>query len=546
MRGSRHHGMLLLFWLLSLGLIACQRDEPLVSSGQPLIVEGRTVLRKGNGAEPQTLDPQRAEDVSSANILRDLYEGLVLMGPGARPIPGVATHWEESPDHLTWTFTLREQARWSNGDPLTAEDFVAGMRRSVDPKVGSNYGMILAPILHAEEVIAGKQPPQALGVEAVDAHTLRIRLKSPTPYLLGMLTHSTSLPIHRPSLAKYGERFTQPGHLISNGAYQLVEWVPQSHITLRRNPYYWNDGHTRIDEVRYYAIEDSAVEFARYRAGELDWAGVPTSQFRRVRKYLGQELHVDPYFATYYYGFNLTRPPFKDALKLRQALSMAIDRDIITQYVLGGGELPAYGWVPPGIAGYTGAELPYAHWTREQRLAQARKLYREAGYSPEHPLSVEIRYNTSDENRKLSLAIAQMWKQALGVQVSLFNEEWKVFLQNRKQKRMTEAFTAGWVGDYPDPYTFLELMRSDYGINDTGYHSQTYDALLDQVTRLPAGAERNRLMQRAEAQMLADQPVMPVFYYVGKRLLKPWVQGYQPNIMNQHYTKDLAIRRPAG
>ncbi len=528
--------------ILALALLSGCSDSSNPSERQgPLVENGLTMLRKANGAEPQTLDPHRAEDVSSANILRDLYEGLALTGADGGPKPGAAESWTMSEDGLRYVFHLRPTARWSNGDPLVAEDFVAGLRRTVDPATGSNYGMILAPIAQAEAILSGQAKPDTLGVRALDEHTLEIRLKAPTPYFLSLLTHSTTYPIHRPSLAAHGDRFTRPGNLVTNGAYQLTEAVVQSHITLSRNPYYWDNAHTRIDKVRYSAIEDAASEFKRYRAGEVDWGGVPTANFRWAKEYLGDELRIHPYLGVFYFGLNLTRPPFQNAPALRRALNLAVDREILTEKITGGGEIPAYGWVPPGLPGYQPVVPDYANWTREARFAEARRLYAEAGYSAERPLQVEIRYNTQEDNRKIAVAVAQMWKQVLGVETTLFNEEWKVFLQNRKQKQVTQVFRSGWIGDYADPYTFLELLHSQHGINDSGYTNPAYDALLARISVLPGGPERNALMRQAEAMMLADDPVIPLFFYVSKTLIKPWVKGYQPNIMNQHYTKDLWI-----
>jgi len=540
----RHLPMFAAWALALLTLAGCSDSADSSGHQGPSIDNGLTVLRKANGTEPQTLDPHRAEDVSSANILRDLYEGLVLTGAEG-PRPGVAERWEISADGLRYVFHLRPTARWSNGDAVVAEDFVAGMRRTVDPATGSNYGMILAPIAEAEAILAGQAKPETLGIHALDAHTLEIRLKAPTPYFLSLLTHSTTYPIHRPSLAEFGERFTRPGNLVSNGAYQLSEAVVQSHITLSRNPHYWDNAHTRIDKVRYSAIEDASSEFKRYRAGEVDWGSVPTADFAWAKANLGEELHIHPYLGVYFYGLNLTRTPFKDAPALRRALTLAVDREILTEKITRGGEIPAYGWVPPGLPGYEQATPDHALWTREARFAEAKRLYAEAGYSAEHPLKVEIRYNTQEDNRKIAVAVAQMWKQVLGVETTLFNEEWKVFLQNRKQKQVTQVFRSGWIGDYADPYTFLELLHSRHGINDSGYANPAYDALLARISALPGGPERDALMHDAEVTMLADDPVMPLFFYVSKTLIKPWVKGYRPNIMNQHYTKDLWIE-PAG
>jgi oligopeptide transport system substrate-binding protein len=505
-------------------------------------IAAEQVLRKGNGVEPESLDPHKAEGTSSANILRDLYEGLTSEAPNADVIPGAAERWERSADGLTYTFYLRRNARWSNGDPVTAHDFVAGLRRSVDPATGSNYSQILSPIENADEVIAGKLPPERLGAVALDDHTLRVRLKQPTPYFLGLLNHSSSYPIHVPSLRQHGERFARPGNLVSNGAYRLAEWVVQSHTTLVRNPHYWDNANVTIDRVIYFPTENLGSELKRYRAGELDWTeNVPNTQLRWLRQHLGDELHIAPYLGIYYYGLNIEQPPFRDNPKLRRALYLAIDREILTGRITGAGEVPAYGWVPPGTANYVPFVPEVANWTQEQRDAEARRLYREAGYSEQNPLEVEILYNTQENHKKIAITIAYMWKRTLGVRARLVNQEWKVYLQNRRFKKTTQAFRAGWIGDFNDPYTFFELLRSDYGLNDTGFDSAEYDRLLDLAGREIDLDVRKRHLQQAEELLLEHMPVIPIFYYVSKHLVKPHVTGWQPNVMDHHYTKNFRL-----
>ncbi len=499
-------------------------------------------LHRGNGAEPQTLDPHKAEDVSSANILRDLYEGLVGEAPDGTLIPGAAERWQVNADGTEYTFYLRRNARWSNGDPVTAEDFVAGLRRAVDPLTASHYAQVLAPIRNAAAVIAGQEPPTMLGARAVDAYTLQIELIAPTPYFLGLLTHSTTYPIHRPSLAQHGARFTRPGNLISNGAYRLSEWVVHSHIKLARNTHYWDNVHTTIDEVSYYPTEDSNGAFKRYRAGGLDWTGtVPLNQFRWIRENLADELQVAPYLGTYFYGFNITRPPFKDAPGLRHALSMVIDREILTGKITGAGEVPAYGWVPPGVAGYEAQGVNFSALTPAQRLAEARRLYAAAGYSRVRPLEIELRYNTSENHKKVAVAIAAMWKQALGVKTRLVNEEWKVFLETRKQKVHTQVFRAGWIGDYNDPYTFAELFHSGHGRNDTGFVNVDYDRLLQKASLTTDAKTRMLLLEQAERILLAEHTIVPIYFYVSKRLVKPYIKGYAANILDHHHSKHMRV-----
>lgn len=530
--------------LILLALMACtgssdENDSLQVDYG---VLADKQILRRGNGAEPQTLDPHKAEGVPASNILRDLYEGLVSEAPDGTLIPGAAASWNISADGTVYTFHLRPHARWSNGDALNAEDFVFGFRRSVDPTTGSHYAQILSMISNASEVIAGHKPPTELAVTAVDHNTLQIKLNALTPYFLSLLTHSTTYPVHKASLTNGHTRFARAGQLIGNGAYQLTDWVVQSHITLQRNVHYWDNTRTHINEVTYFAIDDSATELNRYRAGELDWTeSVPLNRILWIRQHLDSELKISPYLGTYYYGFNLTRPPFKDNPGLRKALSMAIDREIITEKLTQLGELPAYGWVPPGVLNYQSQNFDYQELGREARHAEAQWLYQQAGYSKNNPLRIQLRYNTSDNHKKIAIVIAAMWKKTLGVNTELLNEEWKVFLKNRREKQVTQVFRAGWIGDYNDAATFAELLHSSFGVNDYGYHNPEYDALLSQAAQEPNLQQRRLYLQTAEMMLLNDHPVMPIYFYVSKSLIKPYVDGYVGNIMDHHYTKHFRI-----
>ncbi|MCK5359119.1 MAG: peptide ABC transporter substrate-binding protein, partial [Gammaproteobacteria bacterium] len=265
--------------------------------------------------------------------------------------------------------------------------------------------------------------------------------------------------------------------------------------------------------------------------GQLSW----------IQKHLPGELHISPTLGTYYYGFNLTRAPFKDNLKLRQALSMAVERDILTEKITKAGEIPAFGWVPPGVNDYTSQQLPYAKLSRAERIKKAKQLYKEAGYSKGNPLVLEIRYNTSEGHKKVAIAISAMWKMNLGIKTKLINEEWKVFLENRKQKKLTQAFRGGWIGDYNDAFTFAELMQSNHGINDSGYNNPEYDKLLEQAATESDMEKRRGIMEEAERMLLKDHAIMPLYFYVTKHLIKPYVKGYQPNILDHTYSKNLWI-----
>jgi len=501
-----------------------------------------TLLTRGNGPEPDTLDPQRARTDGAFNILRDVFEGLTAVGPDGGAVPAAATSWTVTADGLEYTFQLREGLRWSNGDRLVAGDFVAGMQRLVDPATASPYAQILESVVNAAEITRGEKPAKELGVAAPDDRTVVIRLRNPAPYLLGLLAQPGTFPVHGPSLAANGAEFARPGKMLSNGAFVLEDWVLGSHVVIRRNKNYWDDAATRLERVHFVHHADVGTEFRQYRAGELDITYVvPQQQFAWIRQNMPAELHITPQLSVYYYGFNLTRPPFKDQPGLRRALSLAIDRDKLTSAVTGLGEAPAYGWVPDGTANYTAQKFDYASRPYAERLAEARELYRKAGYSADKPLEVEIRYNTGEVHNRLAVAVAAMWKEALGIKTTLYAEEFRALLQSVQSRTDTQVFRSSWVGDFNDAYTFLQLLQTGFGINLTGYSNPRYDALLAEATRQPDPARRRALLEESERVMLADTPVLPLYFYVSKHLVKPYVQGWRDNVMNVQYSKGLGL-----
>jgi len=508
----------------------------------PAVLAEVQVLHRDNGEEPQTLDPHLAEGVPSSHILRDLFEGLTTEAPDGAVIPGAAQRWNISRDGMVYTFYLRRDGKWSNGDPVTAADFVFALQRSAAPATASNYAQVLLPIENAREVLAGDLPPAELGVHALDEFTLQIRLVDPTPYFLGLLSHSSTYPVHRASLLEFGNRFSRPGNLVSNGAFVLKDWVVRSHIELVRNPNYWNADKVILDRVIYYPYEDQSTSLKQFRAGDLHWTyEVPNNQFHWLKKHYPRELVISPWLGSYFFGFNLTREPFIESPELRLALVMAVDRELLTEKVTQFGEQPSYTLVPPGIGDYESPDQEWTHWTQEERNEEARRLYAQAGYSAERPLRTEIRYNTSENHKKLALAIASIWKQVLGVQTSLVNEEWKVFLQNREQKVLTQIFRAGWISDYADPYSFLELFRTGHGRNDYGYSNEVYDLLLIEIAGERIPARRQRLMQEAERMLLETMPIIPVYTYVTKRLVDRHLRGWENNVMDHHYSRDMFL-----
>jgi oligopeptide transport system substrate-binding protein len=502
------------------------------------------ILVRGVGPDPDSLDPQKARGAEAQGIVRDLCEGLTTLDTHADAAPGVARSWSVSADGRTWTFNLRPEARWSNGERVVAADFVAGLQRLVNPATASAYAQYIDVIANTNDIITGKKPPQSLGVAAPDDSTVVVTLSSPALYLPALLSHPSTCPVHRATLARFGDGLARPGVMVCDGAFVLKEWVQGSYILAVRNHFYWNDAATRLDGVKYLPIPDENAELARYRGGELQvTAVVPRGQFDWIKAHLADQLHVGPQLTTYYYGFNLRRAPFRDSLKLRRALSLVIDREMLVQRVLRVGELPADGWVPPGVNNYTSQSFDYHGAPMAARIAEAQRLYREAGYARARPLSFELRYNSGEVHTKLAVAIASMWKEALGVEVRLTQVEFKSLLQDIDRGDV-EVFRSSWVGDYNDAYTFAQYLKSDFGVNLPHYKSGEYDALLARAAVEMDAAKRRALLEEAERVALRDQPFMPLYFYVNKHLVKPEVIGWYDNVMNVVYSKDLALRSP--
>jgi len=522
----------------ALALSACERR-----SAQVFDSSGAMVLLRGNGPDPDSLDPHRARSVEAFVVLRDTFEGLTRLDRKAAPVAGAAQNWSVSEDGRVYTFTLRPGLRWSNGDRLVADDFAAGLRRLVDPATASQYAQVVDVIENASDIVAGRKPVDSLGVAAPDDATVVITLRLPAPYLPGLLAHSSCAPLHRASLQRLGDRFARPGEQVSNGAFVLKEWLQGSFIRVERNAHYWNNAANKIDAVRYLQIADENAELRAYRAGELHLtAVVPRGQFDWIRENLAAELHVSPQLTTYYYGFNLDKPLFRDP-RLRSALSMAIDRERLANSVLRVGELPAWGWVPPGVLGYDQQMFDYAKLPMEQRIAEARRLLAEAGYTRDKPLAFELRYNNGEVHTKLAVAVSSMWKEALGVEARLAGVEFKSLLQD-VDRREVEMYRLSWVGDYNDPYTFLQYLKSDFGINLPHYRNPAYDALLEDAAQQTEVARRRELLEQAERLALADHPLIPLYFYVNKHLVKPQVHGWYDNVMNVTYSQDLVLAGP--
>lgn len=499
------------------------------------------ILLRGNGPDPDSIDPHRARSSEAMQVLRDTFEGLTKLDRNAAPIPAAAASWTASEDGLVYTFKLHPDLKWSNGDPLVAEDFAAGLRRLVDPATASQYAQVVDVIFNAADAVSGKQPVDALGVEAPDPQTVVIRLSTPAPYLPGLMAHPSTSPLHRPSLLKFGEQFARPGNQVSNGAFVITEWLQGSYIRAQRNTRYRANATNKLDGVKYVQLADENAELRAYRAGELHTtAVVPRGQFDWIRENLAAELHVAPQLNTYYYGLNLDRPMFRDA-RVRRALSMVIDRERLAESVLRLGELPAYGWVPTGIFGYTPQSFDYALTPIAARIEEAKSLLAAAGYSAKKPLSFELRYNNGEVHTKVAVAVASMWKEALGVEARLAGVEFKSLLDD-VNRREVDAFRMSWSGDYNDAYTYLQYLKSDFGINLPHYRSPAYDTLLLEAARQADVTKRRSLLEAAERIALADHALVPLYFYVNKHLVKPNVIGWYDNVMNVVYSQDLSLR----
>ena len=507
----------------------------------------QNTLHRGIGSDPDSLDPHKTDALQSFAVLRDLGEGLLAYDGHTVLIPGVAESHTISDDGLRYTFKLRDNARWSNGDAVTADNFVYAYRRLADPATAALYVDSVTAIKNANPVIAGELEPDTLGVTAIDSLTLEIVLEQPTPYFLALLTHPSMHPIHEPSVKAHGDAFARPGNLVTNGAYRLTGLRPGAIVELERNDYYWDNANTAIDRVHYHVLPEPMSEYNRFRSGELHVTdSVPTDIFEQVQQDFPDELRIATSFSVYYYGYNVTRPPFKDSPELRRALSMAIDRNVLVEKITGRGEQPAYSWVPPGIAGYESAELPFAGSSQEQRVEQARRLYRAAGYGEDNPLEVELRYNTSDTHQRIALAIQAMWRDALGFEATLINEEFRVLLANMRAREVTQVFRSSWNGPYLDAQPFLTVFESDSPSNLAGWSSAEYDDLMQRAAAQTNPDMRRRYLEEAERLLLIEQPLIPLYFYVSKHLVSTDVAGWTDNILDYHYSRFLSLPGAAG
>ena len=528
-----------------------------------LIAMGGAVWADGHATHPETgvtlasdqsftysilddfpsIDPALVEDVEGASVARDLFEGLMTEDATGTVKPGVATGYTVSDDGLTYTFTLRQNAKWSNGDPVVAGDFVFGMQRAADPETASEYAWYLTVmgLANAEAVTAGEMPVDALGVSAPDDYTVVMTIDAPRPYFPQMTTFPTTFPAHRATIEAYGADWTKPEYMVSNGAYTLAEYVPQEKLVRVRNEMYWDNENTIIDEVTALIINDSNAALTRYLAGEIDFVmDVPAGQFPRLNtEYPGEALSF-PNSCSYYYQFNQSESG-PEALKdpdVRRALSLAVNRDVIVDNVLAGGQRPAWTFTHWAINGWEQPDIPAADMTQEERNALAQELLAEAGYGPDNPLSLEILYNTSDSHQSVAVAIGQMWKQTLGVETTLANQEWATFLDTRGEQNY-EIARSGWCADYNEPSTYIDLLTSGSNYNDGKFVDEQIDALAEEAR---TSDDPMSLYQEIERIASENTYFLPIYHYASVRMKAPDLMNWPTeNLLQNWYSKDLYI-----
>lgn len=476
-----------------------------------------------------------------SQILMDVYEGLVKKSPEGKVLPGMASDWQVSEDGKTWTFSLREDARWSDGEPVTAEDFVFGWRHLLDPANASKYAYMLYPLVNAREVNTGELALEELGVESRDdGRTLVVQLNQSTPYFLQLLTHYTAYPQPQHTFEQYGKEYVDLEHIVTNGAFTPTEWISQSRITTVKNPEYYEADQVALDGVRYHTIEDRNAGVSRFRAGELDiMREYSSSMYPLLKEEIPEATHMATYLGSYYYVFNhRDGHPTADP-RVREALNMAVRRDVIADNIMGGTFQKSLSFVPDGIdhyqvqnAAFDDAEGNDITGDLNARMARAKELLEDAGYDQGNPLTLRLRYNTTDEHKKIAVAVSSMWR-PLGVEVELVNAEATVHYQTIAEGDFDVA-RAGWIADYNDAENFLALLRSGVGNNYGAYANEAFDTLYDEAATTLDLDERKAILERAEALAMDDDALIPMLYYVSRNLVNPAISGWEDNIEDDH------------
>ncbi|WP_039056031.1 peptide ABC transporter substrate-binding protein [Enterobacter sp. Bisph1] len=478
--------------------------------------------------EPASVDPAKAVGLPEIQVLRDLFEGLVNQNEKGEIIPGVASKWQSS-DNRTWVFTLRDNARWSDGSPVTAADFVYSWQRLVDPKTTSPFAgfAALAGISNAKNIADGKGAVDKLGVSAIDARTLRVQLDRPVPWFPSLAASVAFYPVQKNNVQS-GADWTRPGRLVGNGAYVLADRVVNEKLVLERNKNYWDNGKTVIQKVTFVPINQESATTKRYLANDIDITeSFPKNLYQKLLKDIPGQVFTPLQLGTYYYAFNTQKGPTADP-RVRLALSMTIDRRVIAEKVLGAGEKPAWRFTPDVTAGFTPQPSQIETMSQAELNAQAKTLLQAAGYSAQRPLKLKLLYNTSENHQKIAIAVASMWKKNLGVDVQLQNQEWKTYIDSRNSGNF-DVIRASWVGDYNEPSTFLTLLSSSNSGNISRFNDAAYDKVLAQATQETDIKARNADYNQAEHILAEKAPIAPIYQYTNARLIKPWLKGYPIN-----------------
>ncbi|MGF1748060.1 MULTISPECIES: ABC transporter substrate-binding protein [Vibrio] len=497
---------------------------------------------RGNDAEVATLDPAKAEGLPEMHVIRDLFEGLVIQDADGNVVPGVAKSWETK-DNKTFIFHLRSDAKWSNGDPVVASDFVFALKRAADPATASPNGWYLkmTKINNIAMILNGEKPVSELGVKAIDDQTLEFTLDSAVPYFVAMTGHTSMMPIHQASMKTNGDKWARAGVLVSNGAFTLKQWVVNERIELARNSEYWDNSNTVLNAVTFIPFESQTAAMNRYMTGEVDiTSDVPAQMAEKLKNEQQEAYKVVPLLCTYYYAFNTTRAPFNDE-RVRKAVSYTIMRDVITNGITQVGNIPAYTFSHQYVAGFSATQPEYSRWTQKQRDQQAQQWLAEAGYGVDKPLEAKLLYNTSESNKSIAVAISSMMKKNLGAKVELENQEWKSYLVARREGDF-DILRTSWCGDYNEASTFLSLMTSDSAGNRAFYKSDAYDKQISSALLATDSEVRNQHYDQAESILVKDMPIAPIYYYMQARLVRPTIGGFPVNnVEGRIYSKDLYV-----
>lgn len=524
--------------MLTALFVGCGKRETRVEAA-----DREKIFLLGNGTEPQDLDPHIVTGQNEFYIIMSLLEGLVNFDPhDLHPIPGVAESWNISTDGKVYTFHLRKDAMWSNGEPVTARDFLESYKRILTPSLGSEYSYMHYVVKNAQAYNEGKLKDfDQVGYKVLDDYTLQITLENPTPYFLSLINHQSWFPVPMSVVRKYGDpyqrgnRWTHPGHFVGNGAFVLSKWRINDIVAVRKSTNYWDRDNVRLSGINFYPIESDDAEERAFRSGQLHCTyTLPLAKIDYYKEHYPDLLRIEPFLGNYFYRVNVTKPPLNDK-RVRRALTISIDREAIVKTVTRGGQLPAYNLVPPGTAGYTCRTLLH------EDIAGAKRLLAEAGYPDGKGMPpIELLYNTLESHRTIAEAIQQMWKNNLGIDVRLVNQEWKVYLDAQRTMNY-QICRASWIGDYADPNTFLDMWVTGGGNNETGWSNSEYDHLIAEAAATSDAQARLEVFQKAEAILMDELPIIPVYFYTVTRARRPELKGWYPTILDMHPYKFIYL-----